>query len=355
MTALLATALLAVTDTRLVRLEREGSTSLDHEDANSTGLAWSTSVLLEQAGMRTAAVLPQRPDQIFCGARGGGVSRSRDGGASWERMELAESDVYALAIGPADGAIYAGTEPSRLFRSRDQGDSWDELTALQDIPSRDTWSFPPRPQTSHVRWIAPHPTDADLLLVGIELGGVMRTTDGGRTFHDHPTGAVADVHALAWHPEATDRAYEAGGGGTALSTDRGASWQRWDAGRTRDYCWGLAVDPANPDRWFTSAARSAHAAHRAEDSDAAIYRTDSGGSGWERIGAGLPEPLASFPYALAATDRQLFVGLDDGRIYASDDHGDHFSQLRLDDEAQASLRGLRHLIPLGSADGDDRR
>ena len=91
----------------------------------------------------------------------------------------------------ADGTVYAGTEPSRLFCSDDRGETWRELEALLELPSRPTWSFPPRPWTSHVRWIAPSPHEADLLLVGIELGGLMRSTDGGESWQDHRPGRPA--------------------------------------------------------------------------------------------------------------------------------------------------------------------
>jgi photosystem II stability/assembly factor-like uncharacterized protein len=84
-----------------------------------------------------------------------------------------------------------------LFVSRDEGASWQEQRALQEIPSRPTWSFPPRPWTSHVRSIATSRHDARLLLAGIELGGVMRSEDGGETWSDHRPGAQLDVHALA--------------------------------------------------------------------------------------------------------------------------------------------------------------
>ena len=77
------------------------------------------------------------------------------GGDTFEDVPLPEPDVFSVAVSAADGAVYAGTEPSRLFRSRDGGESWEELVALQEIPSRPDWSFPPRPWTSHVRWIAP--------------------------------------------------------------------------------------------------------------------------------------------------------------------------------------------------------
>jgi hypothetical protein len=73
-----------------------------------------------------------------------------------------------------------------LFQSVDGGDTWRALDALLELPSRPTWSFPPRPWTSHVQWIAPSPHDGDLLLVGIELGGLMRSSDGGGSWQDHP-------------------------------------------------------------------------------------------------------------------------------------------------------------------------
>ena len=110
----------------------------------------------------------------------------------------------SLAVNAVDGAVYAGTEPSRLFRSDDKGESWRGLTALLELPPRPQWSFPPRPWTSHVRWIAPSPHDADMLLVGIELGGLMRSSDGGERWEDHRPGAQRDVHSLAWHPQAED-------------------------------------------------------------------------------------------------------------------------------------------------------
>src|SRR5215207_287708 len=150
-------------------------------------------------------------DTVYVGCRGRGLKRSADGGDTFEDVPLPERDVFSVAVGAAACAEYVGTEPSRLFRSRDGGESWEELVALQEIPSRPDWSFPPRPWTSHVRWIAPSPHDPELVLVGIELGGLMRTEDGGASFSDHRPEAARDVHCLAWHPSARGRAYEAGG------------------------------------------------------------------------------------------------------------------------------------------------
>src|ERR671914_387140 len=158
-------------------------------------------------------------DTVYVGCRGGGLKRSADGGDSFEDLPLPVPDVFSVAVSAADGSVYAGTEPSRLFCSRDGGERWEELTALQDIPSRPQWSYPPRPWTSHVRSIAPSPHDPAVVLVGIELGGLMRTEDGGASFSDHRPPAARDVHCLAWHPSAPARAYEAGGDGAAWSRD----------------------------------------------------------------------------------------------------------------------------------------
>ena len=168
-------------------------------------------------------------DVVYVGCRGGGLKRSADGGESFEDLALPERDVFSVAVSAADGTVYAGTEPSRLFCSRDGGESFEELVALLEIPSRAQWSFPPRPWTSHVRWIAPSPHDREVVLVGIELGGVMRTEDGGASFSDHRPQAARDVHCLAWHPSAAGRAYEAGGDGAAWSRDGGRSWEPADA------------------------------------------------------------------------------------------------------------------------------
>ncbi|MBV9820022.1 MAG: hypothetical protein JOZ07_16950 [Solirubrobacterales bacterium] len=295
--------------------------------------AWA----LDGAGAQCLAVDPGDAETVYVGCRGGGLVRTRDGGESWEELDLPERDVFSVAVSPADGAVYAGTEPSRLFRSRDGVSRFEELTALQDIPSRPRWSFPPRPWTSHVRWIAPDPHDGARLLVGIELGGLMCSEDDGATFTDHRPGAQPDVHALAWHPSVAGRAYEAAGGGAAWSRDGGASWRAADEGRELHYVWALAVDPADPDRWFVSAAPGPGRAHGGERADAALYCWQGEGP-WRRL---TPEPLSALPYALSATaGGQLVAGLGDGRILRSRDGGDSWELAPVRADAILALSAL---------------
>jgi photosystem II stability/assembly factor-like uncharacterized protein len=291
--------------------------------------AWRVDAAGEGSGIQCVARDPRQPNVLIGGSRGGGVWRSSDGGETWEQVDFPQPDVFSVSVSPADGALYAGSEPSMLFVSRDGGESWEELESLRSIPSAPTWSFPPRPWTSHVRWIAPSPHDAGLLLAGIELGGVMRTEDGGETWSDHRPGAQPDCHSLAWHPTVEGRAYEAGGGGAAWSTDAGATWAAADEGRDRHYTWSVAVDPEDPDRWFVSASTGPFAAHGGS-AEAVVYRWEGDGP-WRALG-GLPQPLDAMPYAFAFADGQLVMGLSDGTVYASADKGDTWEQAALEGE-----------------------
>jgi hypothetical protein len=287
-------------------------TRLDCDDA-------STEIQPVLEGLPVRCVAADR-DRVIIGTQGAGALLSSDGGRRWERMELPERDIFSVAIGPADGTLYAGTEPSRLFVRRD-GAEWTELEALQDIPSRERWSFPPRPWTHHVRWIAPDPHRRERLLVGIELGGVMLSEDGGESFSDHRPGAKRDTHAITWHPLADGRAYEAAGDGAAWSVDGGRSWSALDAGRELGYCWALAADPDDPDRWYVSAAVGPREAHSAGRAHGRLYRWDA--DAWRE----LPVPGGSMPYTLAALGEELVCGMADGRLLRSPDRGESWQEL----------------------------
>ena len=308
----------------------------------AAGDGWSVKTLLEDGGAQCVAVDPREPARVYAGSGGRGVWRSSDGGDHWEDAGLAADDVFSIAVSPADGAVYAGCEPSMLFCSTDGGASWEERSALREIPSAPNWSFPPRPWTSHVRWIAPSPHDAFRLLVGIELGGVMLSDDGGSTWKDHRPGAQPDCHALAWHPEAEGRAYEAAGGGAAWSSDAGETWRGADEGRDRHYTWALAVDPDEPERWFVSASPGPMQAHGSRSAEAHLYRWEGEGP-WERLKVGLPDPLDSMPYALAFAGDSLVAGLADGRIYRSDDRGDSWEAVGIKGDPPEQIVALAQL------------
>jgi photosystem II stability/assembly factor-like uncharacterized protein len=302
--------------------------------------------VLAAVGARCVAVDPNHPNRVYVGTFDNGLFASADGGEHWQRAEtgLAEHRVLAVSVSPTGrgsgpSVAYAGTEPSNLYRSEDGGRSWELLPALRQLPSEPNWSFPPRPWTHHVRTIALHPTDPDQLVVGIELGGVMRSHDGGESWIDHNPQAHSDAHQLLISPVSPDRVYEAAGQGIALSDDLGESWRRYEDGLDRRYGWAVAVDPLDPDLWYVSVSRSPFAAHGDGDGEARLLRSGGRNGGNGDLGAGTWMPIDTWgtepelrrmPYALATLPGQpgrLLVGLRGGTLLVTGDAGDSWSRL----------------------------
>lgn len=309
--------------------------------------AWSATVTDADASPECVLADGRRPDRLWVGTADDGLWRSSDGGGRFARVgagAIEPEAVTALAVDPADpDHLWVGTEPSRLYRSPDAGASWERVRGLAALPSAGEWSFPPRPHTHHVRWIEIDPVDPERIYVGIEAGALVRTTDGGDTWHDRPPGSLRDNHTLATHPDAPGRVYAAAGDGYAESTDGGETWARRHDGLAHPYVWGLAVDRGDPETVVASAAASASSAHRAPG-EAYLYRR-SAGAGWTRLDdGGVPTGPGTRRAVLAAGPAagELVAGTTDG-LFRSTDGGAAWSRLPVDQTgslAGALPRGL---------------
>ena len=318
------TCIFVVTGREVVRLSLTGTRAHDAR------------TVLTVAAPRCVAVDPHDPNRVYVGTLDDSLHASDDDGETWheawngiEDRRIPTVSVSHSHIHNNMSVIYAGTEPSNLYRSEDGGKTWQLLPELRRLPSEPRWSFPPRPWTHHVSTIALHPTDPDSLFVGIELGGVMRTRDGGSTWIDHDPQAPSDTHQLLTHPLAPERVYEVAGQGIAVSSNRGESWRRVDSGLDRHYAWATAVDPADPDLWYASVSRSPSAAHGGADGQSHLFR--SRGNGWTAIDQwGEDVALRRMPYALATLPDQpgrLLVGLRGGSLLVGEDAGETWSLL----------------------------
>jgi photosystem II stability/assembly factor-like uncharacterized protein len=281
------------------------------------------------------AVHPDEPDLVLAGTFEDGLHRSTDGGGDWRPVDdaaLADASVTAVAVNPGDpDEWWAGTEPSAVYRSTDAGATWERREGLTDLPSASGWSFPPRPDTHHVRWVEVDPHDPAHLYVGIEAGALVQTRDRGATWTDRVPSSRRDNHTLATHPDAPGRAYSAAGDGYAETTDGGETWAHPQSGLDHRYCWGLAVDPGDPDTVLVSAATGASRAHRLSSADAYLYRR-RGDADWERLDdAGIPtgEGVTRAVLAGGRAPGELFAAHDRG-LYRTTDAGDSFERFDLD-------------------------
>ncbi len=305
---------------------------------------WQTESRLAGSSPQAVAADPSRPEVVYCGTFDRGLWRSMDAGDSWERVgeDVVSDPVMAVAVSAVEraggyGVVYAGTEPSAVYRSEDGGKTWRELGGLSELPSAPEWSFPPRPETHHVRWISPDPNTSGRLFVAIEAGALIQTPDGGETWEDRTPDGPIDTHTLATHRDAPDRLYSAAGDGFmaagygyAESGDAGATWRRISEGLRHHYLWSAAVDPGDPETVVVSAASSPWEAHDPRAAESTIYRKTAGEPWWE-VREGLPDVEGRIVAVLAANQDEpgVFYALTHEGLYRSPDAGSSWERLEI--------------------------
>jgi photosystem II stability/assembly factor-like uncharacterized protein len=298
--------------------------------------AWVVDAPLSNMATQCLAVDPQHPAEVYCGTFGQGLWRSNDAGKTWENVgtNVIHEQVMAVAVSPLErsngqSVVYAGTEPSYMYRSQDGGATWRELTAMRQLPSAPSWSFPPRPYTSHVRWITPDPLQPGRIYAAIEAGALIRSFDGGETWEDRKPDGPFDTHTMAMHRLAPNRLYSAAGdgfmrpgNGFVQSDNGGDTWFWPDDGLHHHYLWSVAVDPADPDTLVISAANGPQQAHNPASAASAVYRR-SHNSPWQQVRAGLPEENGLLTCVLAVNPAEagvFYAGSNKG-VFRSTDAG----------------------------------
>ena len=276
--------------------------------------------------VETIAVHPEQPKRLFVGSFSDGLFCSTDGGENFEQIghDMIAGAITHVTIDPSDPeTILCGTEPSAIYRSTDAGRTWKKMDGLTAVPSADHWSFPPRPDTHHVRWVEIAPDDPDRWYVGIEAGALVMTTDGGETWIDRPSGSRRDNHTLATHAAVPDRIYSAAGDGYAESTDGGETWQEMLDGLDHRYVWGLAVDPGNPDTRIVSAASGASQAHGHQRAESYLYRRQ-GNEQWHRVQSDSLQTGSGIPRAVLTngTGAGSFIAATSQGVFSSHTAGD---------------------------------
>jgi photosystem II stability/assembly factor-like uncharacterized protein len=275
--------------------------------AEETKSGWKTSQRLEGKAPQSIAL---SGDIVFCATFEDGLWKSEDDGDSWKKIgqEIRSPSVMAVALARSgsETVLYAGTEPSSIYRSDDQGNTFREMEGMTRLDSSKTWSFPPRPNTHHVRWIGPDASSPEHLYVAIEAGALVQSSDGGNIWIDRVPSGPFDTHTLATDFRKAGAVHSSAGDGYFESHDSGKSWKRLVSGLGyHRYCYGLALDPSNPANVVISCASSAFEAHYPGSPESYVYSKTDGEN--FRVTDGLPDPKGTFVSILCATKNEIYA------------------------------------------------
>jgi len=166
------------------------------------GKTWRQSKVqpLPHAAARLSASASD-PGRAYLAAYESKLYRTDDAGETWTSLDSYPSDyAHSVVVHPQDHQlVYAGTEPAAIFRSKDGGDSWEECAGFRAVPEASGWNFHIPTRYSHVRDLRMTPGNPNQLFAGIEVGGMMRSDDGGDSWQQLE-GTNDDVHCIDMSP-----------------------------------------------------------------------------------------------------------------------------------------------------------
>ena len=307
--------------------------------------SWSAKQALLPGEHISALLFEPSSRTLFAGTYGAAIYASKDLGRSWERSDrgIGSRGIYTLACREIGGRprLYAGTQPAHLFCSDDLGQSWTELDGLRQVPGVEKWTFPGPPHQAHVKSIAFNPVRSETLYAAVEVGGFLKSEDGGKSWmtvlglnpDTHTVVAPASDPGKVYLVMPTTNAGPADLAGVCVSRDGGESWASLTP---RDFRIGyvdpLLVHPRNGRLMFTAGAKTGPGTWRkTHTADARIARSRDGGQRWEILNEGLPDHIRGNIEALAMDvwngGFALFAGTTDGEVFYSGDEGESWQKI----------------------------
>lgn len=288
------------------------------------GASWvhpnSHSGMYLEARVWTFASHPAQSDRMYAGTDMG-VFRWDEASARWTRLDSPLHDVWSIAQDPADASrLIAGTRPAALFESLDGGASWRPLP----VPGLSDFSEINMGPT-RVTQILFDPVAEDTVWATVEIGGIFRSDDRGRTFTACASGLVSiDVHGIAALRDehgahvvlaTTNR-------GLHRSDDNGASWHFQPLDSPWQYTRAIVPHPGDPASLFLTNGNGP------PGNDGRLLRSRDYGRTFAPVA--LPGPLNSTLWCVATHAAQpsiLFACTNLGQVFRSDDGGETWRRL----------------------------
>jgi photosystem II stability/assembly factor-like uncharacterized protein len=201
---------------------------------------------------------------------------------------------------------------------------------------------PPQDGDRVFRSLTVHPGDPEFVLLGTERNGFMLSIDGGQTWTRHRQGLkggatgydeVWDIDISPTDPSVMMAALVGSPGpptgplaqaGVYKSSDGGETWTQMNCGLTTSRVVSIRIDPTNPDVAVAGleGGTPSYSGGESEYWGGGIFRTEDGGTNWERVALGpdddrngflilrlLPtEPPTLITFAMNQDDRSQNIG-----------------------------------------------
>lgn len=264
--------------------------------------------------------------------------------ATSEGIPAALSYMWVIQPGPDDNPdrLYIGTEPGGLFQSDDGGETFQLVEGLWNHPSRLRNWFGGGRDYAGVHSVVIDPRDSNHILVGISVGGVFETIDGGKTWCPRNKGLYADFlpdpyaevghdpHLLVAAPNNPDILWQQNHCGIFRSTDGAQTWENISqSDGPANFGFAIAVDENDPNIAWVVPAVSAEF-RMTVDRAMSVCRTEDGGKTWTALRNGLPQENCydyAFRHALDINGDTLVFGTVTGNLFVSDNRGDNWESI----------------------------
>ena len=276
------------------------------------------------------------------------LHRSDDRGGTWVELPspaFPKSDaadapsvemIWSLVAGGADqpGTLWAGTLPGGLFRSDDKGQSWQINESLYARPERARWVGGGYDHAG-IHSILVDPRDSQHLVVGVSVGGIWISQDGGQSWDLGGAGFVAnylppgqandlvmqDPHLIALSAADPDRIWCQHHCGIYVSDDGGRNFREAKGVKPSNFGFAVAPDPGDRDRaWFVPA--QVDQLRVPVDGKLVVTETRDGALSFVSHSKGLPDEAAwdlIYRHALVAdgSGKRLAMGSTTGGLWVS--------------------------------------
>ncbi|HJZ12972.1 MAG TPA: hypothetical protein VJ521_12515, partial [Acidobacteriota bacterium] len=210
-------------------------------------------------------------------------------------------------------SLFAASGIGPVYRSLDQGRHW---TSVKDLT------------TDYIGEIKIHPRNSNVIFASSDPDPGI-SADGGETwtFTKLPTPYSASV--VAFHPQDPQMIYVGtSGGGMVKTTDLGKTWKVINSGLGKKSISAIAVDPHNGANLFVATNSDSYTGR------ARVFKTVNGGTTWTSVSTGLNGPrilsLAIDPTSPATLylvqQEYVFFDIAAKFVYKSIDSGQHWTQ-----------------------------